>query len=240
MGAMSAQPKVLLVDDDKAMAEALVSALSQDYETSIIRSGRQAIYATDQESYDLLILDLNLPDISGLAVCQEWRERGITTPVLILTGDSNVIAKIRLLDAGANDYLTKPFSVGELKARLRAMARNAHQPAITPTAPLAAYGLALDRKTRSVLREGREIKLRRKEFALLECLMQHAGSVVSRGQLSRHAWQNDEYIWTNTIDVHIKYLRDKIDRPFDQPLLRTVHGLGYKLEPAPAKKAATV
>src|SRR5579884_467017 len=111
MGAMSAQPKVLLVDDDKAMAEALVSALSQDYETSIIRSGRQAIYATDQESYDLLILDLNLPDISGLAVCQEWRERGITTPVLILTGDSNVIAKIRLLDAGANDYLTKPFSV---------------------------------------------------------------------------------------------------------------------------------
>lgn len=175
---------------------------------------------------------MNLPDLPGLAVCERLRERGAQCPILVLSAEASVMSKINLLDAGANDYLTKPFSVGELKARLRVLTRANQYLYSRPTVLLAAYGLELNRQTRTVTREGTVISLRRKEFALLECLMEHAGAVVSRTTLARYAWQGDE-LWTNTVDVHIKHLRDKIDRPFEQPLIRTVHGLGYKLELLP-------
>ncbi len=231
-------PKLLLVDDDRSIARALALALRNNYAVDIIDGGLHAAWKADTCRYDIIILDLNLPDISGLNVCHQIRERGIKVPILILTAEYEVLTKINLLDAGANDYLTKPFSLGELKARLRVLARNASASSRPRQRQLNIGGLVLDPRTHTVTRDGMAIALRRKEFALLECLMEHAGSVVSRPTLLRHGWQGIEEPWTNTIDVHIKYLRDKLDRPFEQAVIQTVHGLGYRLmlEPSTAKK----
>ncbi|HXE10369.1 MAG TPA: response regulator transcription factor [Verrucomicrobiae bacterium] len=227
---MQSLPKLLLVDDDSNIAKALALALRSDYAVDIVASGSQALFNASSEHYGAIILDLNLPDMSGTLVCRQLRDRGINAPILVLTAEHQVLTKINLLDAGANDYLTKPFSLGELKARLRVLLRE--RPASRPAAKqLEVGGLLLDRQTHTVTREGTAIKLRRKEFALLECLMEHAGSVVTRSTLIRHAWHDGEEPWTNTVDVHIKYLRDKLDRPFTRPVIKTVHGLGYRLVP---------
>jgi two-component system OmpR family response regulator len=228
MSNMHSLPKLLLVDDDRNIAKALALALRSIYAVDIAANGMQALFQVDNDQYGAIILDLNLPDISGLVVCQQLRDRGVNVPILILTGESQILTKINLLDAGANDYLTKPFSLGELKARLRVLLRNT--PGSRPLQrQLSASGLLLDRQMHTVIREGVAISLRRKEFALLECLMEHAGNVVTRGTLIRHAWHGGEDPWTNTIDVHIKYLRDKLDRPFERAVIQTVHGLGYRL-----------
>lgn len=227
-------PKLLLVEDDRPIARALALALRSTYAIDSVHDGAQALSQLSNCEYALVVLDLNLPDLSGLEVCQQLRARGITTPVLILTGESGVLTKIHLLDAGANDYLTKPFSLGELKARLRVLQRFGSS-AAPRSRQLSAGGLLLNRHAHTITREGVTIALRRKEFAVLECLMEHAGSVVTRSTLTRHAWHGPDEPWTNTIDVHVKYLRDKLDRPFGQPLIQTVHGLGYRLAlPQPA------
>lgn len=228
MSNMSFLPKLLVVDDDSSLANALALALHDTYDVDIAHNGTQALFKTDNGQYSAIILDLNLPDMTGLAVCQQLRSRGLTAPILILSGEARVLTKINLLDAGANDYLTKPFSLGELKARLRAMLRD--QPDSKPLPRKLRVGsLLLDRQMHTVTRDGMAISLRRKEFALLECLMEHAGNVVTRATLIRHAWQGVDDPWTNTIDVHIKYLRDKLDRPFESAVIQTVHGLGYRL-----------
>lgn len=226
---MQTLPKILLVEDDRSMAGALAQALRLNYDITIVSTGKQAIVKADITYYDTIVLDLNLPDAAGLSICQQLRQRGVTTPILVLSGESHVLTKIQLLDAGANDYLSKPFSLGELKARLRVMLRAKHVSSL-PTIMLSVGGLTLDRQSFTVKRNGTAIRLRRKEFAVLECLMEHAGSVVTRDILTRSVWPGSGELWTNTVDVHIKHLRDKIDRPFDAALIRTVHGLGYKLE----------
>lgn len=228
MSTMSSLPKLLLVDDDSSLAKALELALHDSYEVDIALNGTQALFKIDNEQYGAIILDLNLPDMGGLSVCQQFRSRGVTAPILILSGEARVMTKIRLLDAGANDYLTKPFSLGEMKARLRAIMRNLPEHKPLPR-KLKVDSLLLDRQMHTVTREGMSISLRRKEFALLECLMEHAGNVVTRAALIKHAWYGSEDPWTNTIDVHIKYLRDKLDKPFERPIIQTVHGLGYRL-----------
>lgn len=225
-------PRLLLIDDDRSIARALSLALRNTYMVDIAGDGEAAIPRATGKQYDAIILDLNLPGLSGLEVCRRLRDAGLDCPVLVLTGESEVITKITLLDAGANDYLTKPFSLGELKARLRVLLRS-QRPLRHLPRRLAVCGLLLDRRTHTVTRDGTSISLRRKEFALLECLMEHAGSVVTRSALVRHGWQGAEQPWTNTVDVHIKYLRDKLDRPFDRPLIQTVHGLGYRLNAGP-------
>jgi DNA-binding response OmpR family regulator len=225
-------PRLLLVDDDRSIARALALALRNTYTVDIAGDGELALGQTAGRQYAAIILDLNLPGLPGLEVCRRLREAGVDCPILVLSGESEVLTKITLLDAGANDYLTKPFSLGELKARLRTLLRNQRSARHLPRR-LAACGLLLDRRTHAVTRGGVSIRLRRKEFALLECLMEHAGSVVTRAALIRHGWQGAEQPWTNTVDVHIKYLRDKLDRPFDQPVIQTVHGLGYRLGSAP-------
>jgi DNA-binding response OmpR family regulator len=229
MSIMHLLPKVLLVEDDRSIAAALAQALRDSYNIDIASTGKLAIYKTDTEHYETIVLDLHLPDLSGFIVCQQLRERGVKAPILILSGETKVLTKIALLDAGANDYLTKPFSLGELKARLRVLAR-AKGSAAKQSYRLIIGDLILDRQTYEVTRSSMVVPLRRKEFALLECLMEHAGSVVSRDLLLRSVWQGSADLWTNTVDVHIKHLRDKIDRPFDQPLIHTVHGRGYKIE----------
>jgi len=227
---MQTLPRVLLVEDDRSIASALSQALQASHQVAASMSGGSALYKIDSDHYDLIVLDLTLPDMPGLTVCQQLRERGLETPILILSADSQTLTKINLLDAGANDYLTKPFSLGELKARMRALTRRRYQLPAQSVGTLYVNGLELNRQTREVSREGIAIRLRRKEFDMLEYLMEHAGSVVTRRALTRYAWHGAEDLWTNTIDVHIKYLRDKIDRPFARPLITTVHGLGYKLE----------
>lgn len=228
--------RLLLIDDDRSIARALALALRGSYSVDIVANGKQALERAGSDQYSVIILDLNLPDISGMDVCRQLRDTEIISPILVLTGESQVLTKINLLDAGANDYLTKPFSLGELKARLRVLTRS------TPTRPLPRQlnvgSLSLDRQAHTVTRDGQTISLRRKEFSLLECLMENAGRVVTRATLTRHGWQGAEEPWTNTIDVHIKYLRDKLDRPFGIHVIKTVHGLGYRLiaEPAVVEK----
>lgn len=229
MRSMQLQPKILLVEDDYSISSALTQVLQSTYEVDVAPTGQLALHKIDFEHYDIVVLDLNLPDMSGVTICQLLCERNLNIPILILTGDANVLSKVKMLNIGANDYMTKPFSVGELKARLRVISRT-HAPQSRPERQLSVSGVVLDRNTYQVSREGIAINLRRKEFALLECLMENAGSVVTREALIRYAWQGAGELFTNTVDVHIKYLRDKIDRPFEKSLIMTVHGLGYKLE----------
>ena len=220
---------ILLIEDENHIAEALQQALAASYSVHRAETGTNGLLRAASHSYDIVILDLNLPDVPGLHVCRQLRSNGFEGPILILSGEVKVISKIMLLDAGADDYLTKPFSLGELKARLRMLLRRSGKP-LTAHHQFTVGDLTLDCERHEVVRQGQLIKLRRKEFCLLECLMQNAGAIVTRDVLSNHAWRDNEDPWANTIDVHIKYLRDKIDTPFDRPLIRTVHGLGYKLE----------
>ncbi len=221
--------KLLLIEDDPNIAQALIQTLSPSYVVDVAVTGGVGLVKAGAQRYDAVILDLNLPDLPGLQICQHLRRDGFAGPIMILSGEVRVISKIALLDAGADDYLTKPFSLGELKARLRMLLRRSNSP--NNNHNLMVVGeLTLDCERHVVERQGRIVKLRRKEFGLLECLMQNAGAVVTRDILSNHAWRDNEDPWANTIDVHIKYLRDKIDIPFDRPLIKTVHGLGYKLE----------
>jgi two-component system OmpR family response regulator len=226
---MLLSPKILLVEDDRYIASTLATALKSSYDLEISGNGKLALYKADITKYDAVILDLNLPDISGLDVCRQLRERGIQAPILILSGESRILTKINLLDAGANDYLTKPFSLGELTARLRALLRQDVTLPVWPKPKLNAYGIFLDRRLFKVKRDDRALDLRRKEFEILECMMENAGSLVTRKTLMQRVWNGSNEPWANTLDVHIKYLRDKLDKPFKVQLLQTIHGRGYVL-----------
>lgn len=226
---MTPLPKVLVVEDDKNIRSTLKLVLSNDFEVDVSASGSSAMRKTEWQNYDLVILDLNLPDISGEKVCIDMRARGLRAPILILSGVSDIATKIALLDYGANDYLTKPFAVGELKARLRALSRQA-KPSLDTRIALEAYGVSLDRRTGKVNRDGVPIELRPKEFDLLACLMEAPGAIISRNDLSYRVWDSLDLIWTNTVDVHINRLRGKLDKPFSSPLIHTVHGRGYKID----------
>jgi two-component system OmpR family response regulator len=220
---------LLLIEDDPDIPRTLCQTLAPIYTIQHAQTGSDGLDKARSQSYDAIILDLTLPDMSGLTVCQKLRAANIHTPILILSGEAKIISKITLLDAGADDYLTKPFSLGELKARLRVLIRKSSA-VVMEGNKITLNSLTLDMSTHRVERDGQAIALRRKEFSMLECLMKHAGTVVTRDVLTTHAWRANESPWTNTVDVHIKYLRDKVDRPFEQPLIKTVHGIGYKLE----------
>lgn len=221
--------KLLLIEDDKGISSALQQALAANYVVDVTDKGVIGVDLASSGKYQLIILDLNLPDSKGLEVCREIRALGVNTPIIIITGDYAVLKKISLLDAGANDYLTKPFSLGELKARMRVTERTSNFS--EPTAQfIYIHDIVLDSISHQVKRAGSYIELRKKEFMMLECLMLNSGTVVTRQALMHYAWNGNQDPWTNTVDVHIKYLRDKIDRPFSVPLIKTVHGLGYKLE----------
>jgi DNA-binding response OmpR family regulator len=225
---MAQLPKLLLIEDDHEIALALSQVLATHYEISLVHNGQKGLERAKGCQYSAVVLDLNLPDMSGLEVCHQLRELDSLVPILVLTAEARIMNKIQLLDAGADDYLTKPFSLGELKARLRVLLRSS-QVSRQISQRLQAGDLTLDITRRQAERNGQQISLRRKEFAVLECLMQYPGAVVSREQLGSYAWHHTENIWPNTIDVQIKYLRDKIDRPFNYPMIQTVHGIGYKL-----------
>lgn len=220
--------KLLIVEDEEGIVLALYRSLASIYTIETAGTIKAALSKVSDSFYDAIVLDLNLPDGSGLKVCEWVRANGIHTPILVLSGDSEIDEKVMLLDSGANDYLVKPFDLDELKARLRVLLREPK--AVKNHHRLAVGDLVLDRSKHEVYRDGRVIRLRRKEFALLECLMQNSGIALTRSTLSNYAWDDEESYSTNTVDVHIKYLRDKIDRPFATHMIKTVHGLGYKID----------
>lgn len=224
--------KLLLIEDSRDICLALSRALANLHDIDFAMTGQIGLTHAATNQYDVIVLDLGLPDINGQEVCRKIRDFDHRTPILILSAETKVLTKIAVMDIGADDYLTKPFSLGELKVRLRALDRRAAMRPLS-NSKISITDLSLDSTTHTVFREGKEIKLRKKEFALLECLMHNAGSVVSRQMLCNYAWHDGQESWTNTVDVHIKYLRDKIDRPFETQLIKTIHGLGYKLESKP-------
>ncbi|SRR6266568_6204502 len=220
--------KILLVEDEKAMSRILKKELSDDYIVKAVFLGKEGEYLANVNDYDIIILDVLLPDMDGITLCQTIRQNHVKTPILMLTGVSEIAKKIIALDSGADDYLIKPFRLAELRARIRALLRR--QPEIISARVLTIADLQLDLLDKTVYRGEQLILLRRKELQILEYFMRNVGRVISRDTLLEHLWDNAYESFANTIDVHIKYLRDQVDRPFDKKLIKTVYGFGYKIE----------
>ena len=219
--------RVLIVEDETKMAALLQRGLREDgVAADVAAAGEDAVWMAGATEYDAIVLDVMLPGIDGFDVCRRLRADGIRSPVLMLTARDAVDDRVRGLDTGADDYLVKPFSFAELSARLRALLRRGP----VGRAPVLAVGdLSLDPSTRQVRRGGTEIGLSAREFALLETLMRHPGQVLDRLQLLDHVWDGDYDNRSNVIDVYIRYLREKVDRPFGVASIETVRGAGYRL-----------
>ena len=220
--------RLLVVEDDAKLARALERGLQREgYAVDVADNGDDALSQATANDYDAVVLDVMLPGRDGFSVCKAMRREARWAPVLMLTARDQVSDRIRGLDAGADDYLVKPFDFGELLARLRALIRRG--PSERP--PVLEVGdLRIDPAARVVTRRGREIELTVREFALLHFLAQRAGEVVSREQLLEHVWDTAEDGSTNVVDVYIGYLRNKIERPFRGKIIRTVRGIGFMLE----------
>jgi len=219
--------RVLVVEDEVKMGSLLRRGLQEDgHAADVARTADDALWMAAAVDYDAIVLDVMLPGRDGFEVCRELRERGVWAPVLMLTARTAVEDRISGLDAGADDYLPKPFAFGELLARLRALVRRG-----APERPpvLEAGGLRLDPSTHQVWRGVTEIELSTKEFALLETFMRRPGQVLSRYQLLEHAWDIGYENKSNLVDVYVRYLREKVDRPFGVASLETVRGAGYRL-----------
>ncbi len=221
--------KLLVVEDNEPLAASLQNWLSKQHQVSVVSTGQEALSHLKEDEYDLIILDLGLPDMSGQDVCTELRLNGVKTPLLILTATDEVNMKVTLLDLGADDYLLKPFYIGELQARLRALLRRSKNPS-EATSVLTVGDLVLDPARRQVTRGDKVIRLRRKEFDILEYLMHNRGTVVTRAMIINNAWDAGSDRWNNTVDVHVKYLRDKVDKPFKRKLIKTAYGVGYMID----------
>lgn len=221
--------QLLIVEDDPMVTRALEQTLKRVYQIDHCDRADEAQYLAGVTDYAAIILDLGLPDGDGIELCRSLRLKAIATPILILTGRTEDEAKVAALDAGADDYLTKPFSSSELAARIRALLRRSLASTLTI---LESGRLRLDPVTRQALYNGQVITLRRKEFDLHELLMCHPNQVLTRSQILEQIWDHDSLLITNTVDVHIKHLRDRIDRPYGLDQIQTVHGIGYKFVPA--------
>jgi DNA-binding response OmpR family regulator len=220
--------RVLIVEDEKKMAASLKRGLEEEgYAVDLAYDGNEGWYYAMENTYDAIILDIALPGRDGIDLCRDLRRQDIKTPILMLTARDTVDVKVKALDSGADDYLTKPFAFAELLARLRALLRRSQ---FDLTLKLRAADLVLDPVTRRVTRAGQDITLTPKEFALLECLLRHPNQVLSRTILAESAWGESFDALTNVIDVYINYLRNKIDRDFEPKLIHTVRGVGYVLK----------
>jgi two-component system OmpR family response regulator len=219
--------RLLLVEDDPDVGPMLQEALRADgHVTDLVRTGEDGLWLHGEQPYDVVVLDVGLPDTDGFAVCRRLREQGSSTPVLMLTGRAGVDDRVHGLDSGADDYLAKPFQLDELKARLRALGRRAERPVVL-THEVA--GVEVDPSTRTVRREGREVPLVGREYAFVELLARNPGRVVPRSTVVSKLWDFDSDVSDNTVDVLVSAVRAKLDRPFGAPVLRTVRGVGYRL-----------
>ncbi|UGS36063.1 response regulator transcription factor [Capillimicrobium parvum] len=220
--------RLLVAEDDPKLAAALARGLRADgYAVDVAATGDEALFAANVYDYDAVVLDVMLPGPDGVEVCRALREGGRWSPVLMLTARDGIRDRIRGLDAGADDYLVKPFDFGELVARIRALLRRGapERPAV-----LVEGDLELDPAARWVTMRGRPVELTAREFALLEYLIRHAGDVVSRSELLEHVWDQHYEGSTNVIDVYVGYLRRKLGEPPQPRLLRTIRGAGYVLQ----------
>ncbi|UTR12834.1 response regulator transcription factor [Evansella sp. LMS18] len=226
--------RILIVEDEENIARVVKLELEYEgYETDILEDGLAAWQALQEKSWDLILLDVMMPKLSGIEVLRRMRAAGNETPVIMLTARDAVVDKVTGLDQGANDYVTKPFEIEELLARIRASLRFS----ITRKAvdaeddnKAAFLDLSVDTKTREVTRGETSIELTPREYDLLLYLLDHPNQVLTREQLLNHVWGFDYYGDTNVVDVYIRYLRQKVDKPFSTPLIHTVRGVGYVLK----------
>jgi two-component system OmpR family response regulator len=219
--------RLLVVDDEPKMAKLIARGLTEEgHAVDVAGRGEDALWMAGSVSYDAIVLDVMLPGLDGFAVCTELRRQGVWTPVLLLTARDAVDDRVSGLDTGADDYLVKPFAFAELLARLRALSRRA--PAERPV-ELQVGDLRLDPARRRAWRGEQELELAPKEFALLEVFMRRPGEVLSRFQLLEGAWDMAYEPRSNVIDVYVRYLREKIDKPFDRHSLETLRSVGYRL-----------
>jgi two-component system OmpR family response regulator len=220
--------RLLLVEDDVKLVRALQRGLEREgYSVDVAANGDEALAGAGSHDYDAVVLDVMLPGRDGFSVCEELRRNEDWIPVLMLTARDHVKDRIRGLDAGADDYLVKPFDFGELLARLRALTRR--EPAERVSA-IEVGDLRVDPARYLVTRAGREVELTPREFEVLYFLARHAGEVVPRTELLEHVWDEGEDGSTNVVDVYVGYLRKKLERPFRRRLIRTVRGVGFMLE----------
>jgi len=220
---------ILIVEDDQGIASFLAKGLkAEGYATAVARDGDEALAlaATSGEDLDLVLLDLTLPGTDGLSVLRTWRAERVGVPVIVLTARDETADKVRGLDTGADDYVTKPFAFDELLARVRAALRSVEQRSSTE---LVVDDLRLDLLTKVAWRGGRRVDLAPKEWALLELFMRHPDQLLSRSQILARVWDYDFDPGTNVVEVYVSYLRRKLNQPGLPPLIRTVRGAGYRL-----------
>ena len=220
--------RILLVEDDPSVANFITKGLKEEqYAIDATGDGEEGFFMASTIPYDLLILDVMVPKMDGFTICRKLREKSCTTPILLLTARDTVEDRVTGLDTGADDYLTKPFAFPELLARIRALLRRGKAQATTR---LTATDLELDPVSHRVWRNGQEITLTNKEYALLEYLLRNANRVLTRTAIIDHVWDIQYDSMTNIVDVHIRSLRAKIDRDHTTPLIHTVRGVGYVLK----------
>jgi DNA-binding response OmpR family regulator len=221
---------VLVVEDDLRISRVVQRALAEvGHDVDVAHDGEEGLERAEVNPYDLLVLDVMLPSMDGISIARELRRQRQRTPILMLTARDAVADRVRGLDAGADDYLTKPFALEEFLARVRALGRRATD---GTTEALEVGDLTLDPDRHEVTRNGQHIELTAKEFDLLAYLMRNAGRVLSKAQITEHVWGYDSEATSNVVEIYIHYLRDKVDRGFNQgrPLIRTVRGVGYTIK----------
>ncbi len=219
--------RILVIEDERKIASFIQRGLKEEhYAVDIEADGEQGLFQAESNAYNLIVLDIMLPGKDGIFICRELRKRGLKVPILMLTARDALEDKVSGLDSGADDYLTKPFAFEEFLARVRSLLRRGEQQS---SHLLRVLDLQLDQLAHRVHRGGVDIVLSSKEYALLEFLMLHKDQVVTRTMISEHVWNESFDSFTNVIDVHVKHLRDKVDKNFSVALIHTIRGTGYIL-----------
>ncbi len=219
--------RVLLIEDHKPLVRALRQGLEEEgFAVDVAVDGQEGDFKAHTAEYDVIILDIMLPKEDGLSLLQRWRKEGLTTHVLVLTARGSMEDKVKGLDLGADDYMTKPFELEELLARIRALIRRGHQ---VKSPLIRIHDLEIDTASRSVKRGGQAIHLTPREYSLLEFLAFHRGKITTRSMIWEHLYDDRDETTSNVVDVYIRYLRNKIDKGFEPPLILTRWGEGYML-----------
>jgi len=222
--------KILLIEDNARLIERVKHHLHNYFTVDATTTGAAGLVQAEKIHYKAIILDLNLPDMDGKEICELLRSEGNNTPIIVVSGIQDADIRVALLNAGADDFLVKPFNPAELIARIHSLIRRHHVEYDQHI--LTIKDLKIDINRREVQRGGIPVPLRRKEFDILEYLITNRGHAVTRSMILSHVWDSSDATWQKTIDVHIKHLRDKIDRPYDTALIKTAYGVGYMIDDA--------